>query len=303
MSDAKDQNGRPPVIPLTVVPRAPEKGEHDAGRVSRRGFLTGSSAALASGGLATIGVAVTGVSAAPPMQSTPVAEDAATTDLGPPPIAFFNIHEAETVEALTARILPGSADDPGAREAGVVYYIDRSLGGADLGYSLKTYTQGPFPVVTEEPVSVQAASSRDIYDYASVAADLIGRYGYQSVLSPQEIYRRGLAFLDTYTQGEFESDFVDLTEEQQDQVLTAMDEETATGFEGPSAKAFFTQLRNDTIEGMFSDPMYGGNRDLIGWKLIGYPGAQRFYTPDDIKNPDFQREPQSLAQLMANEGH
>jgi gluconate 2-dehydrogenase gamma chain len=54
---------------------------------------------------------------------------------------------------------------------------------------------------------------------------------------------------------------------------------------------------------MFSDPMHGGNRDLVGWKLIGYPGAQRFYTPDDIKNPTFMRDPQSLAQLMANEGH
>lgn len=315
MNDANDQSGRPPVIPLTVVQHPRETGEHDPGRVSRRGFLTGSSVALASGGLATIGAAVTGVSAAPPLQSTPVAAgtpeqsadegDVALVEdaFGPPPIAFFNIHEAETVDALTARILPGSRDDPGAREAGVVYYIDRTLGGAGLGYSLKTYTQGPFPVVTEEPVTVTAASSRDIYDYASIAPEQIGRYGYQSVLSPQEIYRRGLAFLDAYTQGEHESDFVDLTEEQQDQVLTAMDEETATGFEGPSAKAFFTQLRNDTIEGMFSDPMYGGNRDLVGWRLIGYPGAQRFYTPDDIKNPEFRREPQSLAQLMANEGH
>jgi hypothetical protein len=49
--------------------------------------------------------------------------------------------------------------------------------------------------------------------------------------------------------------------------------------------------------------MYGGNRDLAGWKLIGYPGAQRNYTPDDIKNPHFARDPQSLAQFMANEGH
>ena len=82
-----------------------------------------------------------------------------------------------------------------------------------------------------------------------------------------------------------------------------MDEDTASGFDRPSGKAFFTQLRNDTIEGMFGDPMYGGNRDLAGWKLIGYPGAQRQYTPDDIKNPAFTRDPRSLAQLIANEGH
>jgi hypothetical protein len=62
-------------------------------------------------------------------------------------------------------------------------------------------------------------------------------------------------------------------------------------------------LRNDTIEGMFGDPMYGGNRDLVGWTLIGYPGAQRQYTPEEMQDPNFSRPPQSLAQLMANEGH
>jgi gluconate 2-dehydrogenase gamma chain len=216
--------------------------------------------------------------------------------------AFFNLHEAATVDALVSRIMPGDADDPGAHEAGVVFAIDRALGGANLGYTLKTYTQGPFPVVAEEPVPVASASSRDIYDYVTVAGESLSRYGYQSVLSPQEMYRRGLEFVDAYAHSLFESNFVDLTPEQQDQILTDMDEGKATGFEGPSARAFFTQLRNDTIEGMFGDPMYGGNRDLAGWKLIGYPGAQRFYTPGDIMNASFNRVPQSLAQLMANEG-
>jgi hypothetical protein len=219
------------------------------------------------------------------------------------PIEFFNIHEAETVDALVSRILPGTAEDPGAHEASVVFYIDRTLGGTNLGYALKTYTQGPFPVVAEEPVSVEAASTRDIYDYVSVPAEQIARYGYQSVLTPQEVYRRGLRFVDAYAQSQFQKDFVDLTADQQDQILTDMEANKASGFEGPSGKGFFTQLRNDTIEGMFSDPMYGGNRNAAGWKLIGYPGAQRIYTPDDIKNPHFKRDPQSLAQLMANEGH
>jgi gluconate 2-dehydrogenase gamma chain len=123
------------------------------------------------------------------------------------------------------------------------------------------------------------------------------------VLTPQEIYRSGLGFVDDYAQSKFKKDFIDLSTDQQDQILTDMEADEATGFEGPSAKAFFTQLRNDTIEGMFSDPMYGGNRDMVGWKLIGYPGAQRSYTPDDLKNTSFSREPQSLAQLMAKEGH
>jgi hypothetical protein len=286
-----------------------EKETHDGQnrRLTRRIFLRNSSAAVASSGAAAIGtVAVLDGRSATAQDATPAApadHGAMTGAVDTRAIQFFNIHEAATVDALVSRILPGTADDPGAHEAGVVFYIDQSLGGTNLGYTRKTYTQGPFPVVSEEPVSVEAASSRDIYDYVNVAAEQIARYGYQSVLSPQEIYRRGIAFVDAYAQSQFQMNFVDLSAEQQDQILTAMDEDTATGFEGPSARAFFTQLRNDTIEGMFGDPMYGGNRDLVGWKLIGYPGAQRFYTPEDIKNPAFTREPQSLAQLMASEGH
>jgi gluconate 2-dehydrogenase gamma chain len=177
------------------------------------------------------------------------------------------------------------------------------LSGTNLGYTKKTYTQGPFPVVSEEPVPVEAASNLGPYHYVSVSAEQISRYGFQSVLSPQEIYRRGLEFVDAYAQSQFQKNFVDLDSGQQDSILTDMEADTATGFDGPSGKAFFTWLRNDTIEGMFGDPMYGGNRDLVGWTLIGYPGAQRQYTPDEMKNPNFKRDPQSLAQLMANEGH
>lgn len=285
MSESEEQTGHQTV-------------DRQSMRISRRRLVTSSGVALATTGIASIGAATTHAFQATP-EASPVAEMT-----GPErPAAFFNIHEAATVDALVSRILPGSADDPGAHEAGVVFYIDRALGGTNLGYTLKTYTQGPFLVVAEEPVAVEAASSRDIYDYVIVAGEQASRYGYQSILTPQEVYRRGLEFVDAYAQSQFQKAFVDLDAEQQDSILTDMDEDKATGFEGPSGKAFFTQLRNDTIEGMFSDPMYGGNRDLVGWKLIGYPGAQRTYTPDDMKNSDFRRDPQSLAQLMANEGH
>jgi gluconate 2-dehydrogenase gamma chain len=274
-------------------------------RLTRRNFVAGSSAALATTGIASIGVATTQAFQATPVASPTSSEMPPDMPMEGPqrPAAFFNIHEAATVDALVSRIMPGTDDDPGAHEAGVVFYIDRSLGGTNLGYTLKTYTQGPFLVVSEQPVPVAAASSRDIYDYVLVSTDLVSRYGYQSVLTPQEIYRRGLEYADAYAQSQFEANFVDLTPEQQDEILTDMEADEATGFEGPSAMAFFTQLRNDTIEGMFSDPQYGGNRDLVGWSLVGYPGAQRNYTSDDMKNPDFSRAPQSLAQLMENEGH
>src|SRR5215217_1130965 len=290
--------------PEELVGHPPTEGQ--SVRLSRRRLVTSSGVALATTGIATIGAATThAFQATPAAVGTPEAEAEAhdeTMGAGSS-VQFFNLHEAATVDALVSRILPGSADDPGAHEAGVVFYIDRTLGGAGLGYALKTYTQGPFPVVSEEPVPVERASTRDIYDYVTVAAEQVTRYGYQSVLAPQEIYRRGLEYVDAYAQSQFQKNFVDLSTDQQDQILTDMDADKATGFEGPSGKGFFTQLRNDTIEGTFSDPMYGGNRDLVGWKLVGYPGAQRFYTPDDIKNPNFKRDPQSLAQLMEKEGH
>lgn len=275
-------------------------------RFSRRGFLTASSVSLATTGIASISAATLhSAAAAPPLQgdATPIADTMPGMEDPSRPIEFFNLHEAATVDAIVSRIIPGDADDPGAHEAGVVFYIDRSLGGANLGYTLKTYTQGPFPVVEEEPVDVTAASVRDIYDYVTVAGDQSSRYGYQSVLSPQELYRRGLEFIDAYAQSKHQQDFVDLTTDEQDAILGEMQEDKATGFDGPSGRAFFTQLRNDTIEGMFSDPMYGGNQGMVGWKLIGYPGAQRIYTPDDIKNPTFTRAPQSISMLLENEGH
>jgi gluconate 2-dehydrogenase gamma chain len=279
-------------------------GEAARSIISRRSFLKSSGAAAAS---TTIAAATAANTFAQDGTPSPVASPAAM-DHGMPgeerrAVAFFTPDEAATVEALTARIIPGSADDPGARETGVVFYIDQSLAGPNLGYSLKTYIQGPFPVTEEEPTAVEASSQLDNYRVVLVSQDSVSRYGYQSVLTPHDIYRRGIAFVNAYAQEQFEGNFVDLTEEQQDSIITDLQADEATGFNGPTPRAFFTQLRNDTIAGMFSDPMYGGNKDMAGWRLIGYPGAQRFYTVDDIIDPDFQREPQSLAQLMAAEGH
>jgi gluconate 2-dehydrogenase gamma chain len=277
-------------------------------RVSRRSFLKGSGAAVASAGAATVGTVAVLDGHPARAQGSPSAHAPdhvamQGTESERRAVLFFDPHEAQTVDAIVSRLLPGTADDPGAHEAGVVFYIDQALGGPNLGYTLKTYTQGPFLVTSDEPVPVEAASSRDIYDYVLVASEQVSRYGYQSMLTPQEAYRRGLGFVDAYAQSLFKKNFADLSADQQDQILTDMEADKATGFDGPGAKAFFTQLRNDTIEGMFSDPMYGGNQNMVGWTLINYPGAQRNYTPDDIKNPNFQRAPQSMAELMAKEGN
>ncbi|HEY8448024.1 MAG TPA: gluconate 2-dehydrogenase subunit 3 family protein [Thermomicrobiales bacterium] len=287
---------------------APGPEEQQPARISRRRFLKGSGAAAAATGLAGVGlVAERNISASG--SGHPEAHhhahfapsDTATTRPVSANIAltFFNRHEYETVDALTARIIPGTPDDPGAREARVVDYIDSALAGP-YGWGLQTYRQGPYLVVNESPLAPppELITRRDVYQVIEVSPEEAPRYGYQSVLTPQEVYRRGLAAVDAYSQERFGADFIELTEEQQDQVVAALADGTATGFDDPSPQAFFTTLRTHTIEGMFSDPMYGGNRDMVGWKMIGYPGAQRAYSPDELRDPNWPgREPQSLTDL------
>jgi gluconate 2-dehydrogenase gamma chain len=213
-------------------------------------------------------------------------------------LKFFTPHEARTVEAFTARLLPGSPEDPGAREAGVVYYIDQELAHPD-GFPESIYRQPPYAATYDEdapPIDDgQVGSDQVIW----VPSDEIERYGYQSVLTPREVMRIGLVALDRYSNDGFDEDFIDLTEEQQDQIIEAMVEDEAEGFEPFSAKAFFHVMRRHTNNGMFSDPAYGGNRNMVGWRLIGFPGAQRAYTPPEIQieGIGLRREPWSMAQL------
>jgi hypothetical protein len=275
-------------------------------RLNRRTLLQGTGAAVAVGTASAASAALhptLAQDATPSAAGSPEAMPGMDMDTDRRAAEFFTVQEAATIDALTARIIPGDADDPGAHEAGVVFFIDRTLGGTNLGYDLKTYTQGPFPVTEEAQTAVEASSAPDLYRAVFIESDNISRYGFQSVMSPQEIYRRGLDFLDQHTQATYELDFVDLDASQQDEVITALQNNEADVFQGPSGSAFFSVLRNDTIKGMFSDPLYGGNIGKVGWLLIGYPGAQRIYSAEDMKNPSFSREPQSLDELMDAEGH
>jgi gluconate 2-dehydrogenase gamma chain len=85
---------------------------------------------------------------------------------------------------------------------------------------------------------------------------------------------------------------VRLNPEQQDEVITALENDKATGFTYPTAREFFNTLRTHTMEGMFADPLYGGNKDFAGWRLVGFPGAQAVFTPTDLQSKQaFTREP------------
>lgn len=204
-------------------------------------------------------------------------------------------HEAATVEAATARILPGDAQDPGAREAGVVYYIDHMLSYQE-GFNEPTYRQAPYAQ------TYTGAKPADRKDVVWVPAEDIYRYGYQNILTPREVYRIGVAGLDRLAESHFGKDFVDLTEDQQDTLIGLMADGRAGRFDrNLSAESFFHNLRRHTAEGMFSDPIYGGNRDMVGWKLVGHPGAQRAYTPAQYRTEGegLRRPPQTFEMLHA----
>lgn len=216
----------------------------------------------------------------------------------PPPgkLVFFTIDEARAVEALTATILPGTPEDPGAREAGVVMYIDGLLW-QDRGFGTRTYYSPPFAVSYEGNSPPEVPEYVDTDDVLWVPKDIMSRFGWQSILTPREFYRMGIQAVNGYASSNHGDVYANLSEVQQEEIMTALSEDELEPIGGQPPSEFFKMLRQHTIEGMFGDPAYRGNRDMVGWKLIGYPGAQRAYTPRDMHNENFTRAPQSLAML------
>src|SRR5215470_10304315 len=123
------------------------------------------------------------------------------------------------------------------------------------------------------------AHDANVLNYIDLA--LAGAYADQ-----QDLYRRGLAQLETYCRKIYNQPFLKLSAAQQDEVITALEQGKASEFTFPTAQVFFNTLRAHTMEGMFADPVYGGNKDFAGWILIGFPGAQPLFSSDDLKSKD-----------------
>jgi gluconate 2-dehydrogenase gamma chain len=86
-------------------------------------------------------------------------------------------------------------------------------------------------------------------------------------------YSDGLAAVDAYAQSQFGAALAELDPAQQDAVLSDMEQNVATGFPGGS-RTFFELVREHCLQGMFGDPVHGGNEDFIGWDLVGFPGVK-----------------------------
>jgi gluconate 2-dehydrogenase gamma chain len=119
--------------------------------------------------------------------------------------------------------------------------------------------------------------------------------GPQSPLTPAARYRQSLAALDQYCRKTYIKPFTELTNEQKDEVITGL-EKGPLRLEGASATAFFEQLLTNTKEGFFADPIYGGNRDMVAWKMIGFPGTRYDYRDwIDRHNERYPLPPVSIA--------
>ena len=129
------------------------------------------------------------------------------------------------------------------------------------------------------------ATDADVLNYIDLA--LSGAYDDQ-----QYFYRCGLAQLDAHCKQAYGKDFRHLAAGQQDETIAALQQGKVAEFVWPTAQAFFATLRVHTMEGMFADPVYGGNKDFAGWRLVGFPGAQPIFTPEDLESSEaFKREP------------
>lgn len=168
---------------------------------------------------------------------------------------FFENDERNFVRAAIDRLIPKDALGAGAVEAGVDDFIDAQLAGP-FGQAAGIYMRGPFRLGATEQ-------------------------GYQLPFTPAQVYRLAIQRVNEHCRKQFGNAFAQLRPDQQDTILHALEDGKIDLGEIPSGN-FFNLLWGNTKEGFLADPIYGGNRDFAGWKLIGYPGPRYNYT-DDIE--------------------
>lgn len=163
-------------------------------------------------------------------------------------LAYFTQAEFDTAGALAERLIPADDLSISGKEAGCATFIDRQLAG-DYGRGTTLYRLGKFVRGTPEQ-------------------------GIQSPLTPAERWRKGLAAIDSHCQQTFKKTFVQLDGAQQDELLRSLENGQLLLGDRIETKELFEQILANVREGFFADPIYGGNKDMASWKMIGFPGAR-----------------------------
>ena len=216
-------------------------------------------------------------SIAPPAEQR--APESSPHPSSPDVLFFFNDVEAKFVEAAVERLIPADPEWPGAAWAGVLTFIDRQLAAA-FGAGARMYLKGPW-----DP-------------------DASPRQGYQLRFTPGELYRIGIDEIRQYARATFNGrEFWDLGAPVMDEVLKGL-ESGAIKLPSLPAPVFFETLLANTVEGYFADPAYGGNREMVSWRMVGFPGAYGQYADlVELYDLPYTRPPISMANQVARHHH
>jgi gluconate 2-dehydrogenase gamma chain len=232
--------------------------------IPRRKFLVGA-------GLAGTAVA-SGLTPANPATPAAAQTTANTAGAPPQPEPLLTLTETEHafVTAAADTLIPADELSPSGSECGVATFIDRQLAGA-YGAGSRLYRDGPFAKAKPE-------------------------FGYQLPLNPREFFRAGIAAANEWSRKTYGKDFDRLPAADREAALKAMEDGKAE-FAGLSSRMFFNALLDISMEGFFADPIYGGNRNMAAWKMVGYPGLPATYR-EDIKKylgRKYDKPPRSIA--------
>ncbi|WP_226017495.1 gluconate 2-dehydrogenase subunit 3 family protein [Novosphingobium sp. FKTRR1] len=240
--------------------------EADAtGGVKRRELLSAAFVATATGALPPVAARAAAGPSAPPAETGPAARPQAFLTLSPA--------EAEFLTAAVDTLIPADALSPSASDLGVVVFIDRQLAGA-WGGGARLYRSGPF--VKGKP-----------------------EHGYQLPLTPREYFAAGIAAVDLWARTGFGRPLAALDQPTREAALHRLERGEADLGE-LSPRDFFEALLAITIEGFLADPIYGGNRDKAGWKMVGYPGLPATYANAVVraKGQPFHPAPKSIEDFL-----
>ena len=232
--------------------------------IPRRDFLKGAmigTAALAAGNPAPAAAQAAAAQAA--ASAAPAGADAE-------PLLTLTATEHAFIVAAVDTLIPADELSPSGSDCGVATFVDRQLAGA-YGMGARLYRQGPFPKAKPE-------------------------LGYQLSLNPREFFRAGIEEANAWSRKTYGRDFDRLSEQDREAALKAMENDKAQ-FAGFSSRMFFDALLQIAMEGFFADPVYGGNRDMAGWKMVGYPGLPATYREDIVKyfGKKYDKPPRSIA--------
>jgi len=235
--------------------------------LDRRDFLKGA----VVGGAAAAGTAAI---ATPELaQAEPPASAAPAIVPEPAGYAFLNLDEAAFVEALVDHMVPADETSPKGTDLGVNIYIDRALAGA-WGKGERLYMQGPWK---------QGSPSQ----------------GYQLPLTPAQLYRAGIEATNAHCRKTYGKPFDRIDDAQREAVLIGLSTGKIIFDNGLPVRLFWTTLYQTVVEGIYSDPIYGGNRNKAGWAIIGFPGIIAVHRDHVEKYRDrpFANKPVSISDM------